>query len=1051
MSEPRRCPQCDAEIPVNSPAGLCPRCLLKVSADSQSAAEPGPTKLTPPASGFVPPTVEELAPLFPQLEILELLGKGGMGAVYKARQPGLDRQVAVKILPPEISHDPAFAERFQREARALARLSHPHIVAVYDFGETAGLCYIVMEFVDGANLRQAMRTGTLTSAEALAIVPQICEALQFAHDEGIVHRDIKPENILIDKRGRVKIADFGLAKLLGQDASDHSLTATHQVMGTLRYMAPEQMQGSREVDHRADIYSLGVVFYELLTGELPMGKFAPPSKRVQVDVRLDEIVLRALEQQPEQRYQHASELKIDVEHVTSKPMSATDDMSPKPDSLTGRTASISQIVEVPRFSRFAIAGAVWALFGLLAIIPTLFFIGLNRVWNGTALPTDIIYEAPPLAFTIFMGALLAIGAGAPIGTPIYGAIAIGHIKRSGGRIVGLSLAVVDVLFFPLLLLGSAAFGFTHLLQIAFWTKTHTGYVYKADVLVDIIAPNPANRPDMIFLILDLLVAQVVCFFAGLAAWRKIAGHRASMTSPLRDAKSSVASSEPRLSRCALAGAIWAGLGLTALILTAFLFYPSDDVASGVRPTPSNVVRMLGFVMQLLAVALAASSVVGTTICGAVAIGHIKHSGGKLYGMRLAATDTLLFPLLVLGGITFTLTHLTLITVWTNWPGSITTVQSPDSPPPHAYPGESFMIFDAIAALVVCFFVGRAVWRAIAVSRESSSDAAAGNSEPRLNHLAIIGLILVAIGTPIVLFDLCAVVDVVVIPTALGQPIATKGPIHTFGHEIRDSIVFSLAALFVAAILSGFAIDQIKRSDGKLYGLRLAVVNLLMFPMFMLAALVAVPLGMLLVAMHAGLAGTVVSALIGILACVFASRTVWRAILSHDKRADERTESDSLARIEPTPATTPSEAIVAQESLPYLLGWLVSWLLRERWFVTLLQTVSTLIYAICLIAFFSFQSTSTQTNAGTLTKFQVGQPTEWLTLESSSSGRHVRLEYFTWAHAVALIGLAALTVSRRLEWRRSGKSHSLAWHYVVWLLFLAGAVGFGMFTLLGKVP
>jgi serine/threonine protein kinase len=227
MSEPQRCPQCDAEIPANSPAGLCPRCLLKASVDSQSGAasvEPGPTKLTPPNSGFVPPTVEELAPLFPQLEILELLGKGGMGAVYKARQPGLDRLVALKILPPEISHDPAFAERFQREARALAKLSHPHIVAVYDFGQTLecggstppsiqerksfgsskverggravssqreggvepphsrALCYIVMEFVDGANLRQTIRAGKLAAAEALAIVPQICEALQFAHD-----------------------------------------------------------------------------------------------------------------------------------------------------------------------------------------------------------------------------------------------------------------------------------------------------------------------------------------------------------------------------------------------------------------------------------------------------------------------------------------------------------------------------------------------------------------------------------------------------------------------------------------------------------------------------------------------------------------------------------------------------------------------------------------------------------------------------------------------------------------------------------------------------
>ena len=174
-----------------------------------------------------------MASRFPQLEILELLGRGGMGAVYKARQKGLDRLVAVKILPPEVGADPAFAERFTREARALARLSHPNIVAVYDFGRPhspspsgrgtasgargeGSLFYFVMEYVDGVNLRQAIQAGGMSPKEALAIVPQICDALQFAHDEGIVHRDIKPENILVDKRGRVKIADFGLAKLLGQ-------------------------------------------------------------------------------------------------------------------------------------------------------------------------------------------------------------------------------------------------------------------------------------------------------------------------------------------------------------------------------------------------------------------------------------------------------------------------------------------------------------------------------------------------------------------------------------------------------------------------------------------------------------------------------------------------------------------------------------------------------------------------------------------------------------------------------------------------------------------
>jgi serine/threonine protein kinase len=272
---------------------------------------------------------------FPQLEILELLGHGGMGAVYKARQPKLDRLVALKIIRPEAAGDPAFAERFNREARLLARLSHPHIVAVYDFGEVslsaagAGtndqqLYFFLMEYVDGMNLRQLLQTGELLPEQALAIVPQICEALQFAHDEGIVHRDIKPENILLDKRGRVKIADFGLAKLAASSPQEFTLTGTHQVMGTPRYMAPEQMEGSRAVDHRADIYSLGVVFYEMLTGEVPMGHFDPPSQKVKVDVRLDEVVLRALAREPQRRYQRVSEVKTDVESIshTSPPPQA---------------------------------------------------------------------------------------------------------------------------------------------------------------------------------------------------------------------------------------------------------------------------------------------------------------------------------------------------------------------------------------------------------------------------------------------------------------------------------------------------------------------------------------------------------------------------------------------------------------------------------------------------------------------------------------------------------------------------------------------------------
>jgi predicted Ser/Thr protein kinase len=321
MADLRTCPQCGGEIPADAPEGLCPKCLIQAGFESQALSAGSDAAATEshagrPAPSFIPPTPAELADRFPQLEILELLGQGGMGAVYKARQKGLDRLVAVKILPPEAGADPAFAERFAREARAMARLSHPHITNVYDFGQLGGQFFLVMEYVDGVNLRQAIRSGSIAPKTALEIVTQVCDALQYAHDEGVVHRDIKPENILIDRRGRVKIADFGLAKLLGADGAAAGLTGTHQVMGTLRYMAPEQMEGSRHVDHRADIYSLGVVFYELLTGEVPMGRFQPPSAKVEVDVRIDEVVLKSLEREPDRRYQRASEVKSDVDAVT---------------------------------------------------------------------------------------------------------------------------------------------------------------------------------------------------------------------------------------------------------------------------------------------------------------------------------------------------------------------------------------------------------------------------------------------------------------------------------------------------------------------------------------------------------------------------------------------------------------------------------------------------------------------------------------------------------------------------------------------------------------
>ncbi|MDQ3624706.1 MAG: serine/threonine protein kinase, partial [Verrucomicrobiota bacterium] len=305
MPDSKVCSQCHAEIPPDAPGELCPACLL---ARDEAA--------------FTRQQLAELNAAFPQLELIELIGRGGMGEVYKARQKRLNRLVALKILPPPFGRDDGLTARFLREAQALASLNHPHIVTVHDFGESEGLCYFVMEFIDGTDLKRLIDSKSLTPAEALAIVPQICDALQYAHHEGVVHRDIKPGNILLDKKGRVKVADFGLAKIVRAENLDPHLTLSGQALGTPLYMAPEQREHPLEVDHRADIYSLGVVLYEMLTGELPVGRFQLPSEKVQVDVRLDEVVLRSLEKDRERRYQHVSEVKTRVEQVSNAPGAA---------------------------------------------------------------------------------------------------------------------------------------------------------------------------------------------------------------------------------------------------------------------------------------------------------------------------------------------------------------------------------------------------------------------------------------------------------------------------------------------------------------------------------------------------------------------------------------------------------------------------------------------------------------------------------------------------------------------------------------------------------
>ncbi len=378
------CSRCGGAKQTGEP---CPHCLLQLGL-AQSLA-PGTRKPRP-----APPTPEEIAPHFPGLQLEAVIGQGGMGVVYRARQKKLDRTVALKILAPELSGDPAFAERFLREARAMARLEHKNIVAVHDFGETDGLCWILMEHVEGVNLRQALASGRLAPAQALAIVPQLCDALAAAHAQGVVHRDIKPENVLLAAEGVVKVADFGLAKLSGPGGADMALTGSDAAVGTLHYMAPEQLVGAREVDHRADIYSLGVVFYEMLTGELPLGRFEPPSHRAPCDAGLDDIVLRTLARAPESRYQQAVEVKTDVQGLgnratavpQARPPEARPPVEPQKKLDVGMLAFIHvlSLLAIPSVARNLLGwpgGLAWSSI-VLGILLTLALSSLALVASG---------------------------------------------------------------------------------------------------------------------------------------------------------------------------------------------------------------------------------------------------------------------------------------------------------------------------------------------------------------------------------------------------------------------------------------------------------------------------------------------------------------------------------------------------------------------------------------------------------------------------------------------------------------------------------------------
>ena len=327
-SATKSCPKCGNTLPAEASDGLCPQCLQQEALqpsqfdtqllDENAATLPlsGPRPSLLGTNNIKLPLPAELTALLPKddYSVESFLGQGGMGAVYKGTQVRLQRPVAIKIMLRDQAKDRGFEERFRREALALAKLNHPNIVSVIDYGEAGpDYLYIVMELIDGVDLVGVIRSGQMTQQLAMKLLPQICDALQFAHDHGIIHRDIKPSNIMLTRDGRVKMCDFGLAK--SYDVDSGFRTKAGIGMGTPDYAAPEQFNAAGIVDHRADIYALGVMIYQMITGNLPRGAWKPPSQRPGVVPQWDAIVSHAMEPNPSDRYARADEVKTEVSRI----------------------------------------------------------------------------------------------------------------------------------------------------------------------------------------------------------------------------------------------------------------------------------------------------------------------------------------------------------------------------------------------------------------------------------------------------------------------------------------------------------------------------------------------------------------------------------------------------------------------------------------------------------------------------------------------------------------------------------------------------------------
>src|SRR6266849_5230573 len=298
-----------------------------------TSAPPSPTTPMPPPAAPAPPVATERR--IGKYIIKRELGRGGMGAVYLAEQPGLGREVAIKELILSAVADPTALKRFMQEAQVMARTSHPNLVQVHDLEQIGDANYIVLEFVRGKSLRDRINQGTLPLPQTFAVMHGVLQALDYAHKRSIVHRDMKPENVLMSEEGEVKVADFGIARLTDDSGAGSTATKTGTTVGTPQYMSPEQVASSK-VDGRSDLYSAGIMFYELVVGQPPFtasdadGPFTLMAKHVQappkppsvlrpgLDNALEEVILKSLSKRPEERYQTGQEFDDAMTRVADR-------------------------------------------------------------------------------------------------------------------------------------------------------------------------------------------------------------------------------------------------------------------------------------------------------------------------------------------------------------------------------------------------------------------------------------------------------------------------------------------------------------------------------------------------------------------------------------------------------------------------------------------------------------------------------------------------------------------------------------------------------------